>query len=258
MFRNKKYRVRRLNEIKTDIKLAKESLGDLRKVFLCDADALAIRTEILLSIIDELYSSFPSLEHVASYIGPRSALEKDMSELMALRDAGLTQVYLGVESGDEKLLQEIKKGVNRQEMSEAGMKIVNSGIKLTAMVILGLAGRGHRSQEHALATAEICNEMKPHYLAALTLAPVPHTILYQRVMSGDFQVLDAFETLAEMKLVLKEITVDDLYFYSTHASNYLPMTGRFQKDKQMMLRTLDSVLESRDTRRLRPESLRGF
>ena len=126
------------------------------------------------------------------------------------------------------------------------------------MVILGLTGRGPRSKEHALATAKICNEMKPQYLAALTLTPVPHTILYRRLMTGDFKVLDVFETLDEMKLMLEAINVDDLYFYSTHASNYLPMTGKLQKDKKTFLETLNYILKNRDTQWLRSESMRGL
>ena len=258
MFKNKKYRVRRLDEIKTDIRLAKEYFGDLRRIFLCDADAITIRTDILLEIVRELYSSFPSLEHVASYIGPRSALDKKVSALRELNDAGIPEVYLGVETGDDKLLREIKKGVDLQEMLEAGQKVVNSGIKLTAMIILGLGGRGTHSRGHALATAKICNEMKPQSLAVLTLTPVPHTILYGRVQAGDFRILDAYETLAEMKLMLEAITINDLYFYSTHASNYLGMKGILQKDKQTMLKTLDYVLESGNTEWLRPEYMRGF
>ncbi|MDD2372454.1 MAG: radical SAM protein [Syntrophomonadaceae bacterium] len=258
MYKDKKYRIRSLEEIKTDIAMAKNYYNDLEKVFLCDGDAIAIDTDILLEILDELYRTFPSLRHVGSYVGPRSTLNKSMSELTALRAAGLTKAYLGVETGDDRLLKEVKKGVSYQEMLQAGQNLVNAGINLSAMVLLGLAGPGERSREHALATAEIINNMKPQYLAALTVTPVPNTVLHRQVLAGEFKILDAFETLEEMKWIFENITIDGLKFVGAHASNYLPVSGTLQKDRQKMLDMVNKVLESQDKRYLRSENMRGL
>ncbi|WP_054693144.1 B12-binding domain-containing radical SAM protein [Syntrophomonas palmitatica] len=258
MYKDKKYRVRSLEEIKTDITMAKKYYGDLEKVFLCDGDAIAIDTDILLEILALLYGAFPSLRHVGSYVGPKSTLSKSMSELGALRAAGLTKAYLGVETGDDRLLHEVNKGVGYEEMLQAGQNLVNVGINLSAMVLLGLAGKGERSYEHALATAHIINEMKPQYLAALTVTPVPGTALYRKVKHGEFEILDAFETLEEMKWIFENITIDNLKFVGSHASNYLPVTGTLQKDREKMLAAVEEVLASRDRRYLRSEQMRGL
>lgn len=258
MYKDKQYRVRSLEEIKTDIKMAKAQYGDLEKVFLCDGDAIAIETDILLEILAELYQTFPSLRHVGSYVGPQSTLSKSVSELSALRAAGFTKAYLGVETGDEQLLKEIKKGVSYDEMLQAGRNLVNCDINLSSMVLLGLAGKGPRSIEHALATARITNEMRPQYLAALTVTPVPGTILFRQVQEGKFEVLDAFETLEEMKVLFENIKIDNLKFVGSHASNYLPIQGTLQKDKKQMVETVDKVLQSRDSSYLRSEKMRGL
>ena len=258
MYKDKKYRVRSLEEIKTDIAMAKQHFGDLEKVFLCDGDAIAIETDMLLEILDELYRTFPSLRHVGSYVGPKSTLNKSMSELTALRAAGLTKAYLGVETGDDRLLKEVKKGVSYQEMLQAGQNLVNAGMNLSAMVLLGLAGPGEPSREHALATARITNEMKPRYLAALTVVPVPNTVLHRQVRTGEFKILDAFETLKEMKWIFENITIDGLKFVGSHASNYLPISGTLQKDRQKMLDMVNKVLESQDKKYLRSENMRGL
>lgn len=258
MYKDKKYRVRSLEDIKSDIKMAKTHYGDLEKVFLCDGDAIAIETPILLEILHELYTTFPSLRHVGSYVGPNSILEKSMSELTALRVAGLSKAYLGVETGEDKLLREIKKGVNADEMLQAGKNIVMAGMNLSSMVLLGLAGRGVRSQEHALATAEITNKMQPHYLAALTVTPIPNTALYKEVQNGSFELLDAFETLEEMKIIFENISIDNLKFVGSHASNYLPIKGTLQKDKADMIKTVQEVLQKRDAKYLRSENMRGL
>lgn len=258
MYKDKKYRVRSLEDIKEDIRLAKAHYGDVEKVFLCDGDAIDIDTDILLEILAELKKTFPSLRHVGTYVGPGSVLRKSMSELSALRAAGLAKAYLGVETGDDRLLREINKGVGYDEMLQAGLNLNNAGFNLSSMVLLGLAGKGERSREHALATAKITNEMKPKYLAALTVTPVPGTILFNQMQKGEFQLLDPFETLEEMKIIFENITIDDLKFVGVHASNYLPVNGTLQRDKQKMLDTVNHVLETRDERLIKSDKMRGL
>ncbi len=258
MYKDRKYRVRSLEEIKEDIRMAKTQYGDLEKVFLCDGDAVAIETDALLEILHTLYRTFPSLRHVGTYVGPQSTLAKTMSELAALRAAGLTKAYLGVETGDDRLLAEIKKGVTAAQMLEAGQHLVNADINLSSMVLLGIAGKGKRAAEHAIATAEITNKMKPRYLAALTTTPVPGTVLYHKVQKGEFEMPDPFDTLEEMKLMFENITIDNLKFVGVHASNYLPVSGTLQKDKSKMLDAVNAVLETRDRDALRSEQMRGL
>ncbi len=258
MYKDKKYRVRQIPEIMEDIAMAKDSYGDLEKVFLCDGDAIVLETDTLLAIVKKLYSTFPSLRHVGSYVGPQSTLSKSMEELKALRAAGFTKAYIGVETGDDDLLKKVKKGVGYEQMLQAGRNLVAADINLSAMVLLGLAGRGEASRKHALATAKICNEMKPQYLAALTVTPVPGTVLYKQVQKGEFELLDPFETIEEMKQIFENITADNLKFVGTHASNYLPITGTLQKDKEKMIKTVDDVLKSRDERLIRPDNMRGL
>ena len=258
MYKDRKYRVRSLGEIKEDIRMAKAHYGDLEKVFLCDGDAVAMETATLLEILNDLYGTFPSLRHVGTYVGPQSTLSKSMSELHALRAAGLTKAYLGVETGDDRLLAEIKKGVTAAEMLQAGQNLVNANINLSSMVLLGIAGKGGRAREHAIATAEITNQMKPQYLAALTTTPVPGTVLFHKVQKGEFELPDPFETLEEMKLMFEHITIDNLKFVGVHASNYLPVSGTLQRDKDKMLAAVNGVLETRDKSALRSERMRGL
>jgi len=258
MYKDKKYRERSLAEIMEDITMAKNHYGDLEKVFLCDGDAIALDMDMLLAILKKLYQTFPSLRHVGSYVGPQSTLSKSLEELKTLRRAGLTKAYIGVETGDDELLQKVKKGVGYDQMLKAGQNLIAAEINLSAMVLLGLAGKGEASKRHALATAKICNEMKPQYLAALTVTPVPGTVLYRQVQKGEFELLNPFETLEEMKQMMENITADGIKFVGTHASNYLPVTGTLQKDKQKMIAAVNAVLSNRDESMLRPDYMRGL
>jgi radical SAM superfamily enzyme YgiQ (UPF0313 family) len=243
MYRDKKYRVRSFDEIVEDIELAWYHKGDQEKVFLCDGDAIEIDTELLLKILKELYKSFPSLKQVSTYVGPKSTLRKSMSELIALKNAGLKKAYLGVESGDDRVLKEMNKGVTADEMLTAGKNLIEAGWTLSAMMMLGLAGSGDPSREHAQKTAEMINQMKPDYLAAMTTTPVEGTPLFRKIQKGEFQPLNDIETLQELKILFENITIDDLQFVGTHVSNIYPISGTLQKDKQKMLDLADGVID---------------
>ena len=123
MYKDKRYRVRPLEEIFEDIALARAAYGDVKRVFLCDGDAVAMDTEELLAVLDRLYETFPSLERVNAYAGPGSTLRKTEEELAALRRAGLVRLYLGVESGSDAVLRAVRKRVDAAGMLEAGRRI---------------------------------------------------------------------------------------------------------------------------------------
>lgn len=258
MYKEKRYREREITDIIEDIRMARDHYGDVRKVFLCDGDAIAMPTASLLMILSELREAFPSLRHVGTYVGPAGILKKSSSELAELRSAGLAKAYLGVETGDDRLLAEVNKGVNARDMLRAGRRIIDAGMNLSSMILLGLAGRGPRSGEHARATAEITNDMKPHYLAALTVTPVPGTALYMKMCHGEFELPGPFEILEEMKILFENLSVEGMKFVGIHASNYLPVNGTLMRDRETILSKIDSILTKRDASALRREEERGL
>ncbi|HEX3012638.1 MAG TPA: radical SAM protein [Syntrophomonadaceae bacterium] len=258
MYKGKKYRVRPLEEIETDIRMAKLYYGDLNKVFLADGDALAMETSELLEILAHLYKAFPSLKHVGIYASPDSILKKDNAELTSLKNAGLTIAYLGVETGDPEILKEIRKGVTYDEMVEAGRKVRANGILLSVTVLLGIAGRTPKAADHARNTAQICNDINPDYIGALTLMVEPGTEIYRRVQKGTFELPGPFEILDEMRILIQDLNVKETEFRSNHASNYLPIKGRLPYDKDSMLKLINTIIEKNDCKYLRPEYLRGL
>jgi radical SAM superfamily enzyme YgiQ (UPF0313 family) len=247
-----------LEEIKTDIRMAKQYYGDVEKVFLADGDAIAMDTSELLEILEMLYQSFPSLKHVGVYASPDVVLKKDISELTALKAAGLTIAYLGVETGDEELLKDIRKGVTYDEMVQAGLRLRQAGIQLSVTVLLGLAGRTPKALEHAKNTAKILNEMKPEYIGALTLMVVPRTELYRRMERGEFELPGPFEILDEMLIMIENLELDGSEFRSNHASNYLPIKGRLPDDKQAIIDLIKDIIAKNDRSYLRPDYLRAL
>ena len=257
MYKEKKFRIRPTQEILEDIDMARAYYGPgLQRVFLMDGDAIIIKTEDLLRILRKLYDTFPALEKVTLYAGPRSTLSKTPEELKALHDAGLSRAYLGVESGSDAVLKFIHKGVNAQQMLQAGQRLVETGIDLWVTVILGITGEGGDWKEHILSTAKIINEMKPRHLSAMTFAPAKGTPLGDDVLAGRFKVYGPDHILEECRLLIEHLDVDPLHFTSNHASNYLPLKGGLPEDREKFLSLIDQALEGKI--RLRKTLNRGI
>lgn len=255
MYRDKKFHIRPMADILEDIRMAKAYYGDVRRVFLCDGDAIIMRTNDLITILDTLYDTFPSLEKVTTYAGPRSTLTKTPEELKLLREHGLARAYLGVETGSDALLRKVKKGVGAQQMLEAGTRLREAGMDLWVMILLGLGGR-EGSEQHILDTAAMMNEMKPRHLSALTLTLYPGTELYEEYRTGKFDPITPMDSLREARLLIEKLEVDPLHFTCDHASNYVPLKGSLPEDKERFLARLDLALESGAG--MRPEWSRGF
>ena len=257
MYKEKKFRIRPTEEILEDIDMARAYYGPgLQRVFLMDGDAIIIKTEDLLRILRKLYDTFPALEKVTLYAGPRSTLSKTPEELKALHDAGLSRAYLGVESGSDAVLKFIHKGVNAQQMLQAGQRLVEAGIDLWVTIILGITGEGGDWREHILSTAQIINEMKPRHLSAMTFAPAKGTPLGDDVLAGRFKVYGPDHILEECRLLIQHLDVDPLHFTSNHASNYLPLKGGLPEDREKFLSLIDQALEGKI--RLRKTLNRGI
>ncbi len=245
MYKDKRFHVRPMKEIMEDIAMARAYYGDVDKVFLCDGDAIVMRQEQLLQVLQALYAAFPSLRQVTVYAGPRSTMTKTPEQLKELREAGLTRAYLGVETGWDELLLRINKGCDANQMLEAGIRLREAGLDLWVMIILGLAGPGEASRRHMSETVKMINEMKPRHLSALTLMLEPGTPLYQEYRDGKFQLISADESLMETRMLVDGLQVNPLHFTSNHASNYLPLKGSLPDDREKFLTMIDNALEGK-------------
>jgi len=252
----KKFKIKPLDLIKKDLKEAR-SYGYVEKVFLCDGDALIIphsRLEELLQLINE---SIPTVKRIGTYANAKSILRKSVDELIKLRESGLKIIYLGVETGNPELLKKIHKGVTYEQMVEASRRVKQAGIALSVTVILGLGGM-EKSMEHAIDTARILTDIDPDYVGALTLMLVPDTDLYSDYLSGRFVLPDKFGFIRELYLIIANSNFTNCFFTSNHASNYLPVKVRLPQEKEKILAMIDSVIDTKDLTKIRPEYMRGL
>lgn len=256
MYRDKQFAVRSLEAVLADITLAGSTYGaSVQKVFVADGDALILDMASWRTILAACRSAFPSLRRVSCYAMASNILAKTQTELSELQQLGLTQLYIGPESGDDATLKRIAKGSTAADHVAAAERAHQAGMKTSVIFLLG-AGGVERSQEHARASAELATAMNPRFLSALTLTVVPGTPIARAEAKGLFVMPDIPTTLHELRTFVALANPTDAIFRSNHASNRLPIAGRLPRDRDSIVAAIDGALNG--TVPLRPEWLRGL
>lgn len=207
-------------------------------VFLQDSNALVMKTGELAEVIRFLRQTFPDIKRVTSYARTKTVNKKSAEEMVALHQAGLSRLHIGLESGFDPLLKFMDKGATAADHIAAGQKVVASGISLSEYVILGLGGK-EWWPEHAVATAAVLNEINPDFIRVRTLVVKPGTPLYQEVKNGSFIRATDEEIIAEEKLLIEHLDGRSCYV-SDHITNLLPeIEGQLPQDKAKMLAVIE-------------------
>lgn len=255
MYRAKAFQVRPLADVLRDIERARPWAEDTRHVFVADGDPLAMGLDHWLPILAALRETFPRLRRVSTYATARNLLAKSPEELRQLREAGLSLLYIGPESGDDATLHAIAKGATAAEHVEAARRARAADMELSLIFLLGAGGTA-RSEVHARASGRLAGAMDPRYLSALTVTLVPGTPLARLAEAGRFELPSVEGLLRELHWFLEEAHPTQAIFRSNHASNYLPIGGRLPRDREALLATLDAALAGQVP--LRPEWMRGL
>lgn len=257
MYREKRFRVRKVEELQEEIDWAVENLGRVDKVFLADGDALMAKHAFLGEVLDRLKVAFPGLRRVSCYASPQSLQVRSVEEMRDLKERGLTLYYLGIESGHDDVLERLEKGVDAAEMIAVGQKAHEGGVKLSTMVLLGAGGR-EDSRAHAEESARVVNAIQPRFVSTLVMTPVEDTPLWEEDQRGEVDHLDPVELAVELRHFIAHLELDASIFRSNHASNHLALAGTFPKDKARLIAGLDEVLAHPDRARFVPEWMRGL
>lgn len=257
MYRTKTYQERSLEEIKYEIDLISKCQPLTEKVFLADGDALNVRTERLVEILDYLTLKFKSLKRISCYAMPRNLLQKKDSELEVLRNRGLSMLYVGIESGNDVVLQRVTKGASSSMIIESCKKAIDNEFTLSCMVILGLGGKTY-TEAHILDTAKVVSQISPHFLAALNLHLDEN--VYGEFISKfkepfswltDLDILDELERLVTLFDPSREVI-----FRANHASNVYSIGGTLPTEKPKLVRLIHELKSHPEM--LRPKIVRRF
>ncbi len=218
-------------------------------VFLQDANSLILKTADLVSILDFLREKFPQIKRITSYCRSHTAARKTVDEFAQLKNAGLSRIHIGMESGCDDVLRLINKGVIATDHIKAGLNIRAAGIELSEYIMPGLGGK-KLTREHAMETAKVINAINPDFVRLRTLHVVPGTGLDDLMKTGEFKPLSDDETLTEIRLFIENLDVHGTYLASDHILNLLEeLEGTFPEDKKKILNAIDRYFALSETDR---------
>jgi len=241
MFRDKRFRIRKIEDIFKDIDEAQQIYRHIGSIFLIDGNVLALKTEFLLKILWKITSTFPECSKIALYAGFNDIRRKSIEELKKLKEAGLTLAYTGLESGDRVTLKKIKKGLT-PEQAEAGMaKAKAAGIDALVSIIFGIGGK-ERSREHIVETTRLLNIMKPEQIAPMALAVQPGTELAKEIETGEFIQATPLQILEEEKYLLENLAGFETIYWGDHANNIVSSRGRLPASRDQFLGKIDHAI----------------
>jgi len=257
MYSAKQFRLRPEKDVFAEIDSLSSHSDHIRKIFLADGNAMVLSFDKLSRLLDKLNATFPKLNRVSAYALPRDIESKTDEELETLNSKGLKLLYVGIESGDDELLERINKGEDFKSTSLALQKARRAGIKLSVMILNGLGGQ-HYSQQHAINSAKLVNEIQPEFLSTLVLSYPYGEEHFKQKFNGEFIPLNTIELIAEMKVFIETLELENSVFRSDHASNYLILKGNLNRDKEELLNRINGVLDDPANAKLRPEWMRGL
>jgi len=257
MYRMKEFTIREYQDIVQEIQGTAPHFQGVKKIFLADGDALAVPTDTLLSVLNEIHKSFPGLQRISAYALPKNINRKSEEELKEIRQAGLKLVYVGIESGNNEILKRIRKGETASSTIKGLLKAKNAGIKSSVMIINGLGGKNYQ-EDHAVDSAVVLNETQPEFASTLVLYFPLGQERYISVFGNDYIQSEQNDLFYEMKILLENSKLNSTIFRSDHASNYLILKGVLNRDKEKLLKRIETALSEPENVALRPEYRRGL
>ena len=241
MFREKRFRIRELEEILGDIEKARATFPHVGSVFLIDGNVLALKTPFLLQILEKTAATFPECRKISLYAGLNDLRRKTVEELKQLKQAGLSLAYVGLESGDRVTLERIRKGLTPEQAIEGMAKAKAAGIEILVSIILGIGGR-ERSKEHITETTRLLNIMKPEQIAPMALTIQPGTELEHQIESGEFVQATPLQILEEEKFLLEHLTDFETVYWGDHGNNIVSSRGRLPASREQFLGKIDHAI----------------
>jgi len=251
MYKGTKFRLRDVAEIIEDLNSARAYYGEyIYSLFFPDGNTIIMKTDQLLEIFSHARSLFPHLQRITVYGSARYINKKSEKDLLRLKEAGLSRVHTGMESGDDVVLARIQKGTSSEEIISAGKKLKEAGIETSEYYLTGIGGRD-RTREHAINSARVLSAFSPDFIRIRTYVPIPGTPLYDDYKNGLFQLLTPHEALQEIRLLVENLVCENTMVLSDHVANYWNISGILPRDREAMLESVDQALQI-DESRFRP------
>ncbi|PCI98517.1 MAG: radical SAM protein [Flavobacteriales bacterium] len=257
MYTSKHFKARKEEEVFSEIDTFIPYASQIRRIFLADGDPLVLSTDRLLRILTKLKNTFPKLQRISTYASPSNLARKSDAELKELYEAGLSLLYVGIESGDSQVLECIQKGETFETTIEGLNKSKAVGMNSSVMIINGVGGK-ELTHQHAVNSAKVLNETQPKYASTLVLTAHKGMEHFQNRYKGNFIELSQQELFIEMQTFINTLDLKETIFRSDHASNNLILKGILGRDKQAFLDKIEIAINNPENAGLRPKMHSGY
>ena len=256
MYKDTRFAIEDIEQIETDLREAKSSYGTLTRIFLINGDAFALRAGKLKTIAEKIIEHFPEMETITMYASIRNIRSKTNEELKELRDLRINDLWIGLESGSDEVIQHMNKGFTLVEAYKQLDRLNTLGIRHNGIFMLGAAGNG-KGIQNAIDTAKLINISKPRLVGVTTLGFFDGSTLYKEVAEKTFTPATELEILEEEKKLIELIEVKNIPFYGSHPINTAYVAGMLPRDKEDMIKTIDDSIEAADESFLNSSAMRS-
>jgi len=223
-----------------------------KTAFIQDGNSMIMKPHDLIGALTHLKITFPSITRITTYARARTIAQRSSDDLKAIRDAGLDRLHLGLETGDDDLLKQIKKGVDAAGHIKGGQKAMDAGFQVSEYWMPGLGGK-EKWENHADNTARVLNEINPHYIRSRPFRPIPGTLVQEQVAAGKLTLLSPKEQLLELKRMISALDVTSKVCFDHMGNHWRTGQGdlvlthdyegyQFPDEKQKVLNRIDMGL----------------
>lgn len=215
----------------------------MESIFLQDANSVIMKPDDLVFLLEYIRHCFPETQRITSYARSHTLARIKAHDLECMARAGLNRIHVGMETGSDKVLKRIRKGVTKEIHIRAGLKVKAAGMELSEYVMPGIGGID-LSIENAMETASALNIINPDFIRIRTLAVTNGTQLAQDCEQGLFEKPNDTMMAKELRLFLESLDGIDSQVKSDHILNlFETINGKLPEDKERLVGIIDSFFD---------------
>ena len=215
----------------------------MRSIFMQDGNSFILKPDDLVLILKHIRECFPDVDRITTYARSKSVAKVSDEDMIRIGEAGLNRVHIGMESGSDKVLKAVKKGVDKATQIAAGQKVKRAGMELSEYWMIGLGGRS-LSRENAIETADALNQINPDFIRLRTLGLPDSAPLAAQYKAGEFDKMGEVETAQELLLMLNSLSGIDSTISNDHILNlFREVDGKIPENKEVMTKTIRAFLD---------------
>ena len=235
MYKNVKFGASPMEHIEEDLQeLSHRYPENLSKIIVANGDPFVLSTKRLIEISDLIHKYFPKISVISCQTSIRNIMHKKQEELDALSKANYDDIYIGIESGCDDVLNQLNKGYTVSQEYETLEKLKKAGIDYISLLMGGAGGKKFR-KAHIEDTAKLLNKYPPRMISIITTGIASGTELARMRDAGEFVQLTEREIIEDEIALIEALDVPNyVYFYGHHQNNIARVSGNFKNKEKLI------------------------